>query len=127
MLDSLQNTSGVIDPNIAFVALHPGIVQPHHGYVPVQQAIHQPGIELRAHNGHSAHFVLNHSPDGCLRIDLLVVRHSKYEFQMFSVASSFKTFNQLREKRILDIGDDQSKRIAVAANQQTCRCVLVII
>src|SRR5580658_6739269 len=106
MLNSLLDAGGVIDMNAALVMAQQRIVESDHGQIAIEQAFDQFRVELRAHDGYAANFVLDHSADGSFGIWPRVVGHSQDELKVFSLACLLESLDKLRIKRVLNVGNN---------------------
>src|SRR5260370_30235242 len=79
------------------------------------------------HYSHTSHHVLDHHPYDCLRTMCVVVGGTKQELEPLLCRLGFETLDEFRKKGILNIGDDQTEKVAMTSRKAACVRVLVVL
>src|SRR6266496_4339473 len=79
--------------------------------------MNQTETDLRGHDGDAANFMFHHPLGGFSSSARIIVRVAEDDVVAELASSNLKTLDHLREKRSLDIRDDDAKRAAIVRRQ----------
>ena len=117
VFNNLLNSGRVINSESADVSASRGEIKKSDGDSSVRQFIDQARANFGSHDGDTADTVRHHAAGSLLRAARIVVRVAEDGFVAELPGARQKTFNDLRKKRIFDVGDNYSQRARVARSE----------
>ena len=117
VLHDLFNAREIIDAQIAHIRADRREVEEGYGYHSSGKFVEQAQADFRRHNGDAADFVFHHSRGGLARFARIVIRVAEDCVVAKLGGANLETLDHFREEGVLDIGDDDPERAALARSQ----------
>src|SRR6266702_1654918 len=126
VLDCLPDTLLVVDLDIADLSDRRTNVYKYQWHFAETQVLQQRIFHAEGENSDALHPALDHAPDGTLHALRIVHGLGEQDLVVVLHRDVFEGLHNLREKRIGDFGDDQSKDASFAGDQAAGLSVRVV-
>src|SRR5688500_8484737 len=117
MMHSFLNSHRIVDYNIAHVFADSAEVLTNNGNVLSNQLFNQSGIEFGRHQCHTRYLESYQPPHVISRTISVVVSVKQDRVEPTLKSSTFDTFDQVREKRVGNVRDQQTDHVCSSGSQ----------
>ena len=118
VLDRLGDAFTVVDTDIAGQRVHLSHIQKNNGHAAMGKFVEKWPVDFRCHNGHPIDLPLNHAAHADAHAFRAVIGVGHDDLVPAMDGSEFEALHQFGEKRIHNIGEDQTEHPASSGNQR---------